>query len=418
MSRALILNHNFREQGTWFRARRIAEGLHRRGMDVLFVYTGEGWYRPRRTESSPGWEAWETASWSFRREPGHGSYPLALLQRLAIARGRFDLVYTFSHFPADQGVVRLLRPRTRFWLTDWCDLWNSTGGGLHDTRYWNRPLPPYLSGPRGLFVRTAYRLEDAMESRAVLDADAVSIIARPMRRRTRALGIPDRRVLHLPSGADTETIRPLPAGECRAALGLPEDALVVGYVASTTLDNRQLAAAMRIVWERQPRLVLLSAGPQWHSGDPVLRRAQSEGRFRHLGPRPFAEIPRVLGAADILVMPLSDLPLNHCRWPNKFGDYLAAGRPVATTRVGDMGRVVEHHRTGTAGPPSAEGLAKAILSLVKNPELRRQCGEDARAFAEKHLDWEHQIDRLLAFLARRGLRRFGTPGVRTPPARS
>ncbi len=402
MGRALVLNHNFREQGTWFRARRIARGLHERGMDVLFIYTGRGWYRPRRVERAPGWEAWETASWTLFPSAGHGYYPLGLAQRLSIARGRFDLVYTFSHFSVDQGVPRLLGPsRCRFWMTDWCDFWNSERGGLHDTRHWQRPLPAFLSGLRGLVLRTAFRLEDTMEVRAACDARAVSIIARPMRRQTRRLGIPDSRVLHLPSGADMETIRPLPPGECRRKLGLPRDAVVAAYVASTTLDNRQLAAAMHKVWERNPHLVLVSAGPSWEAGDPALRRARREGRFLDLGQLPFPRIPEVLGAASLLVMPLSALPFNQCRWPNKFGDYLASGRPVATTRVGDMGRIVQRHHTGTVGEPDADGLAGAILRLAEDPELRRECGWNARTYAEAHLRWDDQLDKLARFLHRR-----------------
>lgn len=410
MARALILNHNLREQGTWFRARKVAEGLHRRGWDVTFVYTGAGWYRPRRVESEPGWTAWETASWARVREAGHGAYPLGFPQRLAICRGRYGLIHTFSHFPPDQGVARLVRLRGGFWMADWCDLWNSREGGLHDISLWRKPLPDFLRGLPGAHLRAVYRIEDALEAGALTGADGVSVIASPLRERALRLGVPSRHILDLVSGADTGAIRPLPPGECRRALGLPEDALIVGYVANTTPDSVQLAGAMAHVWRADPRVVLLTAGPEWDPGSPLFRRAARAGLYRHLGPRPFGEVSGILGAADILAMPLRDVPFNHCRWPNKFGDYLAAGRPVATTAVGDMGRLTERHRTGIAGEATAEGLAGAILALAASPGLRTECGRNARAHAERFLNWDRQVDRLLAFLRRRG--------VRTPPARS
>lgn len=403
--RILVLNHNLRERGTYFRAREVALGFHRLGHDVTFVGTGHGYYRARTVERRRRWHHWESANWSLLREGGEGFSPLGMLQRLGgLRRRRWDLVYTFSHTPIDQGTARLLRRPGTFWMTDWCDLWNSRAGGMHDTRHWQKPLPDFVQGARGAIMQLSYRFEDLLESGAARDADAVSIIVSPMRVYTRKLGIPDERVLELVSGADLGHITPLDRRECRAALGLPEDRLIVGYVANATPDNRQLEEAMRRAWTAFPNLLLLSVGPRWYPPDGFLAKAVQEGRMVDYDRRPFAEIPRYLGASDFLVMPLRDLPFNRCRWPNKFGDYMASGRATATCDVGDMGEVIRRHGVGVAGQPDeGAGLGEAIVALARDAELRRTCGENARKAAESELSWEGQMGKLCAFLKGRGV---------------
>ncbi|MCC6547194.1 glycosyltransferase [Candidatus Sumerlaeota bacterium] len=400
----LVLNHNLRERGTYFRSREVARGLHARGHDVTFVGTGHGYYRARKVEEGERWAHWETANWSLLRSGGEGFSQIGQIQRYLLFRGKtWDFIYTFSHTPVDQGAARMLRRKSTFWMTDWCDLWNSECGGLHDSRYWSQPLPEWMSGLRGAAMRASFRMEDKMETCAAVDADAVSIIVEPMREHTRALGIADERVLHLVSGADTKSITPLDRNDCRAELALPKERTIIGYIANATPDTEQLVDAMKIVWEANPGVMMFSVGPRWYQESGVIGQAKKEGRMLDFGFRPFAEIPRYLGASDLLVMPLRDLPFNRSRWPNKFGDHMAAGRATAACAVGDMKRIIDEHAVGCAGEATAEGLAGAILRLVENRELREACGANARVAAERHFSWPGQIERLAGFLKTRGL---------------
>lgn len=402
--RVLILNHNLRERGTWFRARRIARELHARGHDVTFVCTGEGYYRPRVRPSESGWTEWESAQWTPLREPGDGWSPLGILQRLWRLRGHFDLIYSFSHTPIDQAAARFLRRAGGFWITDWCDLWHSQRGGLHDTAHWSRPLPRTMEGIGGMLRRASFRWEDRLEFTAARDADAVTIIADPMRRYTDELRIPPERVLKLVSGSDTERITVGDQAAARAALNLPADRPVIGYVANVTMDNEQLAAALELVWQKHPQAIVLSVGPTWfdHATGP-LAVARRERRLVDLGRRPFSDVGVCLAASDLLVMPLRDLEFNRCRWPNKFSDYMASGRATATCDVGDMGPVIREFGVGVAGAPTAEGLAQAMQTLLDQPALRQSCGTAARRAAETNFSWGHQMALLLNFLKSRGV---------------
>ncbi len=400
--RVLVLNHNMRERGTWFRAMKIARGLWHRGHDVTFVCTGPSFYRPRLRARSERWTSWESACWTPFLSEDFGWSPVGLFQRLVKLRGKFDLIYTFSHKPVDQQTARLIRRRGGFWMTDWCDLWSWERGGLLDFRLAPKPLPKALRGFSGFVHRTAYVRDDSMEFAAPQRADGTSIISSWMYRFTREMGVEDERVLHLISGSDNR-IQPKDKQVCREELGLPAGSLILGYVANITPDNTLLEEALRTVMKARPETFLLSVGPTWFTDDSFVARMIRQGRAKDYQRQPFARIPEMIGASDIMLMPLRDHAFNRSRWPNKFNDYMAGGRPTATCDIGDMGEVIRSRGTGTAGHPTGEGLAAAILQLVDNPELRESAGRRALETAKGTFSWKRRMNRLCKFLRSHGL---------------
>jgi glycosyltransferase involved in cell wall biosynthesis len=61
----------------------------------------------------------------------------------------------------------------------------------------------------------------------------------------------------------------------------------------------------------------------------------------------------------------------------------AFGKPVIVTDVGELGRSVEHERTGIVVPARDErALADAIIRIVADPGLRARLGEAGRVLAE------------------------------------
>jgi glycosyltransferase involved in cell wall biosynthesis len=164
-----------------------------------------------------------------------------------------------------------------------------------------------------------------------------------------------------------------------------------------------LEEALEQVWRARPDAFFLTAGPRfWRDGGPIAR-ALAEGRAMDRGRVPFSEIPAVLGASDALVMPMRDTRFNWSRWPHKFGDYLAAGRPVAITRIGDCARDVEEHRLGAVGAPTAEGLAAALLEVLARREDWSEMGSRARRLAESSHSWPARFEGLARFLRGRGI---------------
>ncbi len=87
------------------------------------------------------------------------------------------------------------------------------------------------------------------------------------------------------------------------------------------------------------------------------------------------DIPRVLAASDIMVMPSIIEGL-----PNAILEGMAAGLPVVATDVGGIPEAVDHGRTGFVVPPEdGEALVRAMTRLGEDPGLCREMGNAGRA---------------------------------------
>ncbi|MEX2214458.1 MAG: glycosyltransferase [Phycisphaeraceae bacterium] len=93
------------------------------------------------------------------------------------------------------------------------------------------------------------------------------------------------------------------------------------------VDQRLDVTWCKAIAEQVGTLVLM--GPQ-QSPDESLMRTK---RIVMPGPMPYAQLPSLAQAADVLVMPYADLPVTRAIQPLKFKEYLATGKPVITRRL-------------------------------------------------------------------------------------
>lgn len=132
-------------------------------------------------------------------------------------------------------------------------------------------------------------------------------------------------------------------------------------------------------------------------------RAEIERRglkqCRLLGKIPKAELPRLLGAADVGVVSFIDQPVYFENSPNKFFDYCAAGLPSMFNRTTWLepylaregaGWVIRSHR--------AQEMAGELARLRNHPEERAAAGRAARRLAEQEFSREVLSERYLQLL--------------------
>ncbi len=384
----LILNHNLRERGTFFRAWKMAEGFRDRGDRVIFFTTGPQYYRPRQGEDS-GMLVVETPNTALAHGPDGGWLPLGVLARLLHVRRlpRIDLVYTFSHKPVDVMPARWARKyRGALWVADWCDLWG--GEGLHGLMRQKFGPPKTL---RQRFDARVVQWDEEWERRTAVECDFLTVISSDLRRRATPLrgGKP---IHFLPSGADLERIQPLPSKPSREALKLPQGVPLLGYMTSWYPDEAFTLNALRRVLAAHPQACVAIAGPPLENQERLLSEVPLRGRVYHCGRLPFAEVPEFLAACDVLLMPLEDTVFNRSRWPNKIGDYLAAARPQVACGVGDVRPFLDEARLagyplGICTQPTVESFAQGILEMLEIPEQWHTWGRNARHHAENSRYW-------------------------------
>ena len=71
-------------------------------------------------------------------------------------------------------------------------------------------------------------------------------------------------------------------------------------------------------------------------------------------------------------------------FPYSILEAMAAGLPIVATRMGGIPEMITDGQDGLLVPPkNPKAIAQAIKSLIKNPELAKQLGQNARQAVQK-----------------------------------
>jgi glycosyltransferase involved in cell wall biosynthesis len=109
---------------------------------------------------------------------------------------------------------------------------------------------------------------------------------------------------------------------------------------------------------------------------------------------PYASLPELLAAADVVAIPQLDTEAASHQMPMKVYDAMAMGRPIVATTVSDLPQVLE----GCARlvpPGDVVTLADAICDLLKNPAAAHALGERARQQCLSNYTMRHVADKLM-----------------------
>jgi glycosyltransferase involved in cell wall biosynthesis len=295
------------------------------------------------------------------------------MNRIVWLRGRrFDLVHAFESRPTVIYPALYVHRQGVPLVMDWAD-WFGKGGSVEE-----RPNP---------LVRGVLRpVETFFEEHFRTRAQGTTVICSLLYQKARALGIPEQQILCLRNGADLENRKAGPAGQARQAVGLPQDAPVIGYVGSIFPgDARLMAAAFNQVLLSFPDTRLVIAGYCPYDIRPAVSRPENVVQTGYVET---SLLNQYLSACDLFWLPLKDSNANRGRFPYKLTDYMALGRPVIATAVGDIPEIVQGAQIGLTSPDQPGPFAECTLRLLRSPEQRAEMGQRARALAEAEYDWK------------------------------
>ncbi len=154
------------------------------------------------------------------------------------------------------------------------------------------------------------------------------------------------------------------------------------------------------------RILVVGAGPMGQQWQHLAARSSAASRIRFLGQVPDDELPLYYAAADVVVLPSSHRS-------EAFGQVLleamATGRPVVSTELGTGTSFANQHgKTGmVVAVGDADALAKAVNTLLLDPERRRRMGANGRQRVLEEFHVEQMVDRTInlyreALMATRG----------------
>lgn len=214
--------------------------------------------------------------------------------------------------------------------------------------------------------------------RALHGADALVAVSASLRQDAAALGVDPETVTVVPNGIDLDTFRPLDRAVARRRLGLRADGrlvLSVGALREVKGHDVTLRAAAQLRAE-MPDVTVAIVGGTSVSDDrsEALHRLAADLRIQDAvtwaGPRPHAEIPLWLAAADVFV--IASRREGCC---NALLEALACGRPAVATAVGGNPEIVRSAELGELVPHGdAAAMAAAlrrVLGATWDPERIR-----------------------------------------------
>lgn len=205
-----------------------------------------------------------------------------------------------------------------------------------------------------------------------------------------------RRVAFLPDGVDCRQFATSGAEDVREAHGLG-DALVIGLIGTLTWNRKheyaygwELIETLSLLRDLPVRGVLVGDGDAL----PRLRALAAErgvsDRVAFIGRIAYAELPKYLSAMDVCLSTQSNDLAGRVRTTGKLPLYLAAGRYVLASDVGEASRVLPPEMRlpymGVKDPAWPGRLAAAVCELLED-RTRLARGEACRAIARERFDY-------------------------------
>ncbi|HYM53782.1 MAG TPA: glycosyltransferase [Solirubrobacteraceae bacterium] len=228
----------------------------------------------------------------------------------------------------------------------------------------------------------------AAEARFAARADLVLASSPALAQRLRKIS---RNVIDAPNVADTELFaRALEPGEPDPAMAaLPAPRIVfTGAIVAIKLDIPLLVELARL----RPAWSFALVGPVG-PGDPRtdVSALAAEPNIHLLGHRTYEQLPAVLRAADVGLVPYARNQLTDSIFPMKVYEYLAAGLPVIATPLPALAGVA-----GVLTASDAPGIAGLIdEALAEDGPDRR--AERSRAAAAN--SWERRLEEIATAIA-------------------
>lgn len=151
-----------------------------------------------------------------------------------------------------------------------------------------------------------------------------------------------------------------------------------------------LDAVPRVLARHPDARFLIVGGHPAEALDALRKRAAALGIEKQVifaGVAPSLDMPLYFRSARILVAPKADNVLNRAGVPTKLVEYLASGRPVVISAVGDIPLMVEDGTEALLVPPDdPAALAGALSALLDDPARARDIGERGRARVRRDYD--------------------------------
>lgn len=220
-------------------------------------------------------------------------------------------------------------------------------------------------------------------------------------------GFAEERIIVLPDAVDPGVFAVhMSKEECRRRVGLPEQAVIVGYIGRFTTMGMEkgvqtlIEAAAEVRKKIRQICVLCVGGPM----DAVARyreigraRGLDDGSLHFVDRVPNTEVPVWIKACDVVTIPW---PWNefsaYYTSPMKLFEYMASGVPIVASDLPSLREVLRHGENAwLVHPGDPAALAGGIIHVLRTPTLAEKISQQALQDVQQ-LTWRKRAERVLS----------------------
>jgi glycosyltransferase involved in cell wall biosynthesis len=231
-------------------------------------------------------------------------------------------------------------------------------------------------------------IETFFEERFRKYADGTIGLGEPLTQRARDLGISDN-ILTIYHGCDTQELKVFSKLKSRVELGLKRTAYYIGYTGRMRKDAIMLF--VETIEKLRNRYSLdvygLLIGNSAMSVDVYIDQEIKKYIIKTSW-IDYRDMNKYMSASDVLILPFRKTVARNTIWPSKINDYLSVGRPILSTDLEVLRKIIKKYAVGVLADDTGESLALNCCRLLKNEKRMNQMGKNARKLAETALTWK------------------------------
>jgi glycosyltransferase involved in cell wall biosynthesis len=245
-----------------------------------------------------------------------------------------------------------------------------------------RPFDPLLAWGEGSIVRSA-DLVVAVSAAAA----AAAIAAGSQRERT----------IVVPNGVDFDRVDACTKGSGHTRTTRPR----IGWIGSFgPWHGAEVLIRALSLMPADVELLMIGDGSSRIACQSLAEELGISSRVEWTGAVPHCDALRRLVHCDLLASPHTPLPGEEFFGsPTKIFEYMALGRPIVASALGQIAEVLADERTARLVPPGdVRALADAVVELLSRADRGASLGRAARDEARRRHTWEHRAQDVLGAL--------------------
>jgi glycosyltransferase involved in cell wall biosynthesis len=258
-----------------------------------------------------------------------------------------------------------------------------------------REWKKYSQNPLSRFFVHTLPLPELIESHAVKHADAIITVCEEQNQRLQSQYSYPKEALFIVHNTPEKSIFNDVIPRCN----IPP--ITFGHHGYFTLERNleNLVLGFDIAAKRFPDITLLLAGTGETLEDVsrLVQTVSSRDRIHLTGPYKAKDLSDLYNRTDIGILPYAEQEFRQFTLPNKAFDYMACGKPIISSGLLPMKRLLDETGAGIYGPCSSPEDISLMIERMMESDIQTMSARGHQAFLSKY-HWENEVEQLQSAL--------------------